>query len=107
MDAFRPSFRCPGGDRIVSGKGFGANQMYSTTGPRSPDLHPITPRVTRPSQVAASSVSKPRGFNDSEMKRKRRIAKYKVYSVEGRCKASIKNGLRWIKNKCSHIIHGC
>ncbi|KAK4407925.1 hypothetical protein Sango_0373500 [Sesamum angolense] len=47
------------------------------------------------------------GFSiDPEMKRRKRIARYKVYSVEGRVKASIRNGLRWFKNKCSELIHG-
>jgi len=58
--------------------------------------------VTRTSQ----SASKPWGFSDSEMKRKKRIAKYKVYTVEGKVKASLRNGLRWIKNKCSQIVRG-
>ncbi|TXG63335.1 hypothetical protein EZV62_010329 [Acer yangbiense] len=37
------------------------------------------------------------------MRRKKRIAKYKVYTVEGKVKASLRKGLRWIKNKCSEI----
>ncbi|KAL8458703.1 hypothetical protein ACS0TY_000973 [Phlomoides rotata] len=28
-------------------------------------------------------------------------------SRSGRVKASIRNGIRWIKNKCSEIIHCC
>lgn len=100
-DSSRPSFRSGGGERrleIVSGRGqssYNGNQMYTTSRPDSPPVH-------RPSAVAA----KPWGFGDSEMKRRKRIAKYKVYTVEGRVKASIRNGLRWIKNKCSQIIHG-
>ncbi|KAM7521431.1 hypothetical protein LguiA_011333 [Lonicera macranthoides] len=104
MEEFRPSFLCSGGDRrmeIVSGKGFTTgNQIY--TGPRSPNPQ-IPPR---PSQVSSSSSSKPWGFSDPEMKRRKRVAKYKVYTVEGRVKASFKNGIRWFKNKCSQIIHG-
>ncbi|KAL3827741.1 hypothetical protein ACJIZ3_016543 [Penstemon smallii] len=41
-----------------------------------------------------------------QVERRKRIARYKVYTVEGRVKASITNGIRWIKNKCSQIIHG-
>ncbi|CAI9774288.1 unnamed protein product [Fraxinus pennsylvanica] len=103
-DMGRPSYG-GGGDwrpKTVSGKSSFGNQMYATSSqPRSPDLPPV-PSVTRPSQVAA----KPWGFNDPEMKRRKRIAKYKVYTVEGRVKASIRNGFRWIKNKCSELIHG-
>ncbi|KAL3531518.1 hypothetical protein ACH5RR_010840 [Cinchona calisaya] len=101
MEEYRPSFGGPIGERrldIVSGKGFGANQVYTTTiRTRSPDLPTYD-------QVASSKPWGCRG--DSEMKRRKRIAKYKVYSIEGRVKASIKNGLRWFKNKCSELIHG-
>jgi len=45
-------------------------------------------------------------FSDPEAKRKKRIAKYKVYGVEGKVKATVKKGLRWIKKKCSQIAHG-
>ncbi|KAG5231698.1 DUF3511 domain protein [Salix suchowensis] len=48
----------------------------------------------------------PGGLTDPEMKRKKRIAKYKVYTVEGKVKASLRRGICWIKNKCSKIIHG-
>ncbi|KAJ9187837.1 hypothetical protein P3X46_003252 [Hevea brasiliensis] len=93
--------RSYGGDRrfeIVSGKSLAAaNQIYST-----PDPPPVPARATRQSRT----TSTPWSFSDPEMKRKKRIAKYKVYTVEGKFKASFKNGLRWIKNKCSEIIHG-
>lgn len=90
----RPSFRSSGaGERrmeIVSGKGFNGNQVYSVTGPRSPE----------------SVGAKPWGYSDGEMKRRKRIAKYKVYTIEGRLKASVRSGFRWIKTKCSEFIHG-
>lgn len=86
----------------MSGKVLTGNQMYS-----GPDMSAISTRVNRLSQVASSSPAKSSwGFNDPEMKRKKRIAKYKVYTIEGRFKASVRNGFRWIKNKCSEFIHG-
>ncbi|KAG6749821.1 hypothetical protein POTOM_046891 [Populus tomentosa] len=70
------------GDRrleIVSGKGFGfgnSNQIFATR-PHSPNVASIPPRRS------LSSSSKPwGGLTDPEMKRKKRIAKYKVYTVE-------------------------
>ncbi|MCI27148.1 hypothetical protein A2U01_0048346, partial [Trifolium medium] len=45
-------------------------------------------------------------FSDPETKRKKRIAKYKVHSVEGKVKATLQKGIRWIKKKCSRITHG-
>ncbi|CAL4963964.1 unnamed protein product [Urochloa decumbens] len=43
-------------------------------------------------------------FSDPEMKRRRRVAGYKAYAVEGKVKASIRRGLRWFKRKCSGIL---
>ncbi|KAK8654377.1 hypothetical protein V6N13_128346 [Hibiscus sabdariffa] len=89
---------------IVSGKStsvVGSNQIFSGTRSRSPDLPPVPARMSQ-----ASSNSKPWGFTDPEMKRKKRIAKYKVYTVEGKVKASLRKGLRWIKNKCSQVVRG-
>ncbi|KAG2406541.1 hypothetical protein LR48_Vigan03g280200 [Vigna angularis] len=71
---------------VVSGKSHG------WSGSRSPD--------------SAQGSEKPWRFSDPEAKRKKRVAKYKVYGVEGKVKATVKKGLRWIKNKCSQIAHG-
>ncbi|KAJ4727765.1 DUF3511 domain protein, putative (DUF3511) [Melia azedarach] len=105
MDGYGSGQRSYGGDRrleIVSGKSFstgvGGNHMYAT-----PDLPQIQARVSRTSNSASL---KPWGFGDPEMKRKKRIAQYKVYTVEGKVKASLRKGLRWIKNKCSQVVHG-
>ncbi|XP_054804302.1 uncharacterized protein LOC129307388 [Prosopis cineraria] len=77
---------------IVSGKSYTSNSSY-TGRPGSPV----------PGSVSAA---KPWGFKDPEGRRKKRIAKYKVYAVEGKVKTSLRKGLRWIKNKCSQIVHG-
>ncbi|KAK3188927.1 hypothetical protein Dsin_028488 [Dipteronia sinensis] len=44
--------------------------------------------------------------NDPEIKRQRRIVKYKSYAVEGKMKASIRSGFRWVKNKYCQLVHG-
>ncbi|KAK9057232.1 hypothetical protein SSX86_022067 [Deinandra increscens subsp. villosa] len=75
---------------IVSGSSKGNHQIYASAaaaGVRSP------PRTST-------------SWSDPESKRKKRIAKYKVYTIEGRVKASFRNGIRWIKSKCSDFIHG-
>jgi hypothetical protein len=43
------------------------------------------------------------GGDPAEMKRRRRVAGYKAYAVEGKVKASIRRGLRWMKAKCERI----
>ncbi|KQK14521.1 uncharacterized protein LOC112269736 [Brachypodium distachyon] len=52
-----------------------------------------------------SSSSWLAGPDQAEMKRRGRVASYKAYAVEGKVKASIRRGIRWIKTKCSHIVH--
>ncbi|KAL9224246.1 hypothetical protein vseg_000304 [Gypsophila vaccaria] len=39
-------------------------------------------------------------FGDPELQRKRRVASYKSYSVEGRLKRSLSKSFRWIKDRC-------
>lgn len=89
---------------VVSGKSYGVGGGAQAESPSClPPIPPHVDVVRRPSQ----SDSKPWSFNvDPESKRKKRIHKYNVYSVEGRVKASVKKGLRWIKNKCSRIVRG-
>uniref|UniRef100_A0A0E0JHM0 DUF3511 domain-containing protein n=1 Tax=Oryza punctata TaxID=4537 RepID=A0A0E0JHM0_ORYPU len=43
-------------------------------------------------------------FGDPESKRRRRVAGYKAYAVEGKVKASLRRGIRWFKRKCSAIF---
>ncbi|KAK6147690.1 hypothetical protein DH2020_018602 [Rehmannia glutinosa] len=40
-------------------------------------------------------------FNDPELQRKKRVASYKVYTVEGKMKGSIKKSFRWLKESCA------
>lgn len=48
------------------------------------------------------SIGKSWSFNDPEMKRKKRVAGYKVYAVEGKMKGSLRKSFRWIKD----IVYG-
>jgi len=50
-----------------------------------------------------SKASKSWSFNDPELQRKKRVAGYKVYDVEGKMKGSFKKSLRWIKNTCTQL----
>jgi len=90
MEGCGPGHCSYGGDRrvdvVMSGKGYGSSGTQSSS--------------------STQGNEKPWRFNDPEAKRKKRIAKYKVHSVEGKVKATLKKGLRWIKKKCSQITHG-
>ncbi|CAL1407626.1 unnamed protein product [Linum trigynum] len=46
-------------------------------------------------------------WNSPDAKRKKRVARYKLYAMEGKVKSSLKKSCRWVKQTCSRIIHGC
>ncbi|RVX05459.1 hypothetical protein CK203_013636 [Vitis vinifera] len=45
------------------------------------------------------SLSKAWSFSDPELQRKKRVASYKVYAVEGKMKGSLKKSFRWLKDR--------
>uniref|UniRef100_A0A0E0LCQ6 Uncharacterized protein n=1 Tax=Oryza punctata TaxID=4537 RepID=A0A0E0LCQ6_ORYPU len=61
---------------------------------------------------SSSTASKGRmwgglGLGDTaEMQRRRRVAGYRVYGVEGKVKVSLKSSMRWIKGKCTRVVDG-
>ncbi|CAJ2631952.1 unnamed protein product [Trifolium pratense] len=92
MEGYQSGRRTYSGDGrrvevVMSGKGYGSSGAA-------------------PSQYSTQGSEKPWRFSDPETKRKKRIAKYKVHSVEGKVKATLQKGIRWIKKKCSRITHG-
>ncbi|GFQ04751.1 hypothetical protein PHJA_002619100 [Phtheirospermum japonicum] len=51
--------------------------------------------------------SKNWSFNlDPELQRKKRVAGYKAYTVEGKMKGSVKKSFKWIKETCNQVAHG-
>ncbi|KAJ1420338.1 hypothetical protein SESBI_14472 [Sesbania bispinosa] len=51
-------------------------------------------------------ASKSWSFSDPELQRKKRVAGYKIYAVEGKMKGSLRKSLRWIKNTCNQAVNG-
>ncbi|KAF7830452.1 uncharacterized protein G2W53_012785 [Senna tora] len=45
-------------------------------------------------------------FNDPEFQRRKRVASYKMYSVEGKVKGSLRKSFRWLKGKYSQVLYG-
>ncbi|KAH0969838.1 hypothetical protein GBA52_028434 [Prunus armeniaca] len=41
---------------------------------------------------------------DPELQRKKRVASYKMYSVEGKMKGSFRKSFRWLKDKCTQVL---
>ncbi|KAJ7979321.1 DUF3511 domain protein [Quillaja saponaria] len=52
------------------------------------------------------SSSKSWSFNDPELQRKKRVASYKVYTVEGKLKGSLRKSFRWLKDRYTKVVYG-
>ncbi|KAL5700959.1 hypothetical protein ACHQM5_026349 [Ranunculus cassubicifolius] len=100
---------------IVKGKEYSANQAYIVATRPPPARNSLEyPTLTLPGQnrSKAQRGTKPKkkrfslSLSDPELKRKKRIVKYKYYVVEGKVKDGFKRGVRWIKKKCSMIVNG-
>ena len=44
--------------------------------------------------------------NDPELKRKKRIASYNVFTMEQKLKSSVRGSFKWVKSKLSDIRYG-
>ncbi|KAI3524748.1 hypothetical protein L1887_03411 [Cichorium endivia] len=54
----------------------------------------------------SGSISRIWSLTDPELQRKKRVASYKAYTVEGKVKGSFKKSFRWIKDKYSKMVYG-
>ncbi|CAO2170371.1 unnamed protein product [Urochloa humidicola] len=45
-------------------------------------------------------------LGDPDMDRKRRVAAYKAYAVEGKVKGSFRKSFKWIKDRYLHLVYG-
>ncbi|KAL4387312.1 hypothetical protein GQ457_09G005910 [Hibiscus cannabinus] len=59
------------------------------------------------SKSSFGSCSKSWSFTDPELQRKKRVASYKVYAVEGKMKGSLRKSFRWIKDTYTQVVYGC
>lgn len=84
-----------------------AMRSYSTSyaqtqmGPNPKDL-----KLKKGKSISGSSIPKSWSFNDPELQRKKRVASYKMYSVEGKVKGSLRKSFRWLKDRYSKVIYG-
>lgn len=54
----------------------------------------------------SGSTSKSWSFTDPEFQRKKRVANYKMYGVEGKVKASFRKSFRWLKDRYTRVVYG-
>ncbi|XP_061371932.1 uncharacterized protein LOC133314467 [Gastrolobium bilobum] len=78
----------------VSNNNTTSSSWYSYEAPKE---RYVTTKVTKSKKTDS-------WWNNPERKRKRRVAKYKLYTSEGKFKQSVKNGFRWLKIKCFKFV---
>lgn len=76
------------------------NTHQSSTQTNKPTVMGLKKRVNK------RPISRIWRLTDPELQRKKRIASYKAYAVEGRVKGSIRKSFRWIKERYSKIVYG-
>lgn len=54
----------------------------------------------------SGSSSNSWSITDYEFQRKKRVASYKMYSVEGKMKGSFRKSFRWLKTKYTQMVYG-
>lgn len=109
MGEFRPSYQPYGGGRNPNmiENSYPVDKGYKDFNPKSRawnDLSLAKKRSVKPKSDSSEAVKS--WWKDPESKRKRRVAMYKVYTLEGKIKGSIKKASRWFKKRCSKLVHG-
>ncbi|KAH0938408.1 hypothetical protein HID58_005869 [Brassica napus] len=77
-------------------------RSYSTS-TYSPHKNPTTVR-DNPNSKSNNKVKK--GLKEAEIQRKKRVAAYNVYGLEGKVKGSIRKNFKWFKETCSNAVNG-
>uniref|UniRef100_A0A7N0UFP6 Uncharacterized protein n=1 Tax=Kalanchoe fedtschenkoi TaxID=63787 RepID=A0A7N0UFP6_KALFE len=69
----------------------------------------LIPPACAPASYALSSPKwgKKKKKDTTEAKRKKRMALYNSYAVQGRMKATVTTGFSWMKRKYEFLVHGC
>jgi hypothetical protein len=102
-----------GGTPQAKGPSATAAPVWCSTGRRSLNLRSYTPsfaaladdEAPAPTKKAAVAAA-PSDDAEAELQRKKRLAAYKVYDVEGKVKGSVRRSVKWIKGKCSRAVYG-
>ncbi|KAL4319749.1 hypothetical protein GQ457_18G006980 [Hibiscus cannabinus] len=68
------------------------------------DHKPVEKKKKMKKPSPSSSIST--WFSEPAIKRKMRLTKYKMYTLEGQIKDSLKKGHKWIKKKYRKLVYG-
>ncbi|KAL0372197.1 UNVERIFIED_CONTAM: hypothetical protein Scaly_0901300 [Sesamum calycinum] len=62
------------------------------------------PQKLKKGKSTGGSTSKSWSITDPEFQRKKRVASYKVYSVEGKVKGTFRKSFRWLKDRYTQVV---
>lgn len=82
------------------------DSSYAYGPPQPNQIVPVKDLKLKKAKSTSASGSKSWGLSDPEFQRKKRVASYKVYSVEGKVKGSLRKSFRWIKNRYTQVVNG-
>ncbi|CAN8256572.1 unnamed protein product [Cochlearia groenlandica] len=64
-------------------------------------------KATKEKGKASTERSKTWGrIKDPEIQRKKRVASYKMYGVQGKVKGSFTKSFRWLKHRYTNVVYG-
>ncbi|CAJ1972913.1 unnamed protein product [Sphenostylis stenocarpa] len=63
-------------------------------------------KMKKGKRMSRASISKSWSLSDPEFQRKKRVASYKMYSVEGKVKGSFSKSFRWVKDRYWQVVYG-
>lgn len=89
-------------------RSYSANYATSAEIPYQPPNMEMPRELNKKGKRANGSISSKAGwcFSDPELQRKKRVASYKAYTVEGKIKRSFSRSFRWLKDRYTHMVHG-
>lgn len=84
----------------------GAPRSYSTSYAQTQIGYTNRDNKLKKGKSTSGSSSKSWNFTDPEFQRQKRVASYKMYSVEGKMKGSLRKSFRWLKDKYTQVVYG-
>ncbi|KAL3655726.1 hypothetical protein CASFOL_000122 [Castilleja foliolosa] len=81
-------------------------RSYSVSYTSSSSSYSSAAAAAPPPKLKKGKSTNSWNLNDAEFQRKRRVASYKVYSVEGKVKGSFSKSFRWFKHRCTQVVYG-
>ncbi|KAG4970189.1 hypothetical protein JHK85_036610 [Glycine max] len=112
MEEFRSKSYGDGRMQIEAYRGTNMQDLRCYSASYASSVHPTTTQQTQMGNNDAKfkkgkstngSTSKSWSFSDPELQRKKRVASYKVYAVEGKLKGSLRKSFKWFKDRCNRL----